>query len=398
MITSTSSSASNDIVERCSNDAQTRLRLKYNPYYLAFEEQKGSHVWLDGKELIMLSSNDYLGLSDHPKVIEAGKKALETWGGGTTGSRFANGSRRFHEELEEELAAFVGKEACHVSVAGYISCMSSVEAFAKKGDLIIVDRNVHSSLWAGIGNTGARLERFAHNNINNLKEVLKNEAPEIAKMLVIEGVFSMEGHIANLSDYIEVTQNQNCFIAIDDAHGFGVLGEQGRGTADHFGVTDQVDIISGSMSKSMGSTGGFVTGSSEIIEYLRTHSKQTIFSAALSPSQSACAQAALNIIKTEPEHYQRLWDNTRYYNKILSDLNLDTWGSETPAIPLVLGELERAYYFWKKLMKRGVFTNIIVPPAVLPNKILIRTAMSARHTREDLDKIGEAMSFAAKGL
>jgi len=398
MITSTSSNARNAIVERCINDDQTRLRLKYNPYYLPFDKQIGSHVWLDGKELIMLSSNDYLGLSDHPKVIEAGKKALEDWGGGTTGSRFANGSRSFHKKLEADLANFIGKEACHVSVAGYISCMSSIESFARKGDLIIVDRNVHSSLWAGIANTGARLERFGHNNTESLKKVLEKESPEIAKMLVVEGIFSMEGHIANLHDYLTVIQNQNCFFVVDDAHGFGVLGEQGRGTVDHFGATDQVDIIAGSMSKSMGSTGGFVAGSNEIIEYLRTHSKQTVFSAALSPCQTACAQAALDIIQTEPEHLQRLWDNTRYYHKLLLDLDLDIWGSETPATPIVLGKIERAYYFWKKLMKKGIFTNIIPPPAVLPNKILIRTAISARHTKEDLEKIGEAMAFAAKGL
>jgi len=323
---------------------------------------------------------------------------LEDWGAGTTGSRFANGSRYFHEKLEADLANFLGKEACHVSVAGYISCMSSIESFARKGDLIIVDRNVHSSLWAGIANTGARLERFGHNNTESLKEVLENEPPEIAKMLVVEGVFSMEGHICNLLDYLTVIQNQNCFIVVDDAHGFGVLGEQGRGTADHFGATDQVDVIAGSMSKSMGSTGGFVAGSNEIIEYLRTHSKQTAFSAALSPCQTACAQAALDVIKTEPEHLQRLWDNTRYYHKLLLDLNLDIWETETPATPIVLGKIERAYYFWKKLMKKGIFTNIIPPPAVLPNKILIRTAISARHTKEDLEKIGEAMAFAAKGL
>ncbi len=398
MITSTFSSARNSIVERCINDDQTRLRLKYNPYYLPFDKQIGSHVWLDGKELIMLSSNDYLGLSDHPKVIEAGKKALEDWGGGTTGSRFANGSRYFHEKLEADLANFLGKEACHVSVAGYISCMSSIESFARKGDLIIVDRNIHSSLWAGIANTGARLERFGHNNTESLKEVMEKESPEIAKLLVVEGVFSMEGHIANLLDYLTVIQNQNCFFVVDDAHGFGVLGEQGRGTVDHFGATDQVDVITGSMSKSMGSTGGFVAGSNEIIEYLRTHSKQTVFSAALSPCQTACAQAALDIIQTEPEHLQYLWDNTRYYHKLLIDLDLDIWGSETPATPIVLGKIERAYYFWKKLMKKGIFTNIIPPPAVLPNKILIRTAISARHTKEDLEKIGEAMAFAAKGL
>ena len=398
MISSTFSSARNSIVERCINDDQTRLRLKYNPYYLPFDKQIGSHVWLDGKELIMLSSNGYLGLSDHPKVIEARKKALEDWGGGTTGSRFANGSRYFHEKLEADLANFLGKEACHVSVAGYISCMSSIESFARKGDLIIVDRNIHSSLWAGIANTGARLERFGHNNTESLKEVLEKESSEIAKLLVVEGVFSMEGHIANLLDYLTVIQNQNCFFVVDDAHGFGVLGEQGRGTVDHLGATDQVDVITGSMSKSMGSTGGFVAGSNEIIEYLRTHSKQTVFSAALSPCQTACAQAALDIIQTEPEHLQHLWDNTRYYHKLLIDLDLDIWGSETPATPIVLGKIERAYYFWKKLMKKGIFTNIIPPPAVLPNKILIRTAISARHTKEDLEKIGEAMAFAAKGL
>ncbi|HCR36553.1 MAG TPA: 8-amino-7-oxononanoate synthase [Opitutae bacterium] len=386
----------NTIRERCEKDEATRMRLRYNPYYRSFDKQEGAHVWLDGKEMILLASNDYLGLGDHPKVVAAGQQALKTWGASTTGARLANGSRAYHEALEEALADFVGREACQISAAGYLSCMSAVESFAEKGDLILVDKNVHSSLWAGIGLTRARVERFAHNNPRDLAEILSYESPETPKMLVLEGVYSMEGHIVHLKEILEVIEGHNCFVVLDDAHGFGVLGDGGRGTLFHLGVSDEVDILTGSFSKALSSTGGFVAGSRSAIEYLRTHSKQTIFSAALSPSQAACAHAALNLIKEEPEHLKKLWYNVNAYNKILKDLGLDTWGSETPAIPIVLGSKERVYHFWQSLLERGVFSVMSIAPAVPPGKDLIRTAISARHSKEDLEKIAEAMAYAIK--
>ncbi|HEY1107528.1 MAG TPA: pyridoxal phosphate-dependent aminotransferase family protein, partial [Opitutaceae bacterium] len=265
------------LLARCRDDYATKMRLKYAPYYHAMQAQQGTTVRLDGKEMIMLSSNDYLGLSFHPKVIEAGRAALLKWGTSTTGARTSNGSRAYHVELEEKLAAFLGREACHISVAGYLACLSSVAAFAQKGDVILADKNIHSCLWDGIRLSMATVERFSHNSPDDLREVVATVNSDAAKMLVLEGVYSMEGHIARLPEITEIAEENGCFTVLDDAHGFGVLGRQGRGTVDHFALNDKVDIICGSMSKSLASTGGFIAASREVIEYLRTNSKQTIF-------------------------------------------------------------------------------------------------------------------------
>jgi 7-keto-8-aminopelargonate synthetase-like enzyme len=244
----------------------------------------------------------------------------------------------------------------------------------------------------------AAVERFTHNNPEDLRQVLKSVPHGAPKMLVIEGVYSMEGHICRLPEIAEIADDAGCFTVVDDAHGFGVLGRQGRGTVDHFRLNDKVDLICGSMSKSLASTGGFVSGSRELIEYLRTHSKQTIFSAAVSPSQAAAASAALDIMQTEPQHLDRLWRNTRRYREMLKNLGLDLWDSETPAVPIVLGSKELVYRFWMSLLEKGVFTVLSISPAVPPGKDLIRTAVSALHTDEDLEKIGAAMAYAVKQL
>ena len=383
---------------RCRDDYATKMRLKYAPWYHAMEAQRGTTVTLDGREMIMLSSNDYLGLSFHPKVIEAGRAALLKWGTSTTGARISNGSRAYHVELEEKLAAFLNREACHISVAGYLSCLSSVAAFAQKGDIILADKNIHSCLWDGIRLSMATVERFSHNNPDDLRDVLGATNPDAPKMLVIEGVYSMEGHIARLPEITEIAEEHGCFTVLDDAHGFGVLGRQGRGTVDHFALNDKVDIICGSMSKSLASTGGFVAASREVIEYLRTHSKQTVFSAAISPSQAACAQASLQLMQSEPQHLERLWSNTRKYRAMLKSLGLDTWESETPAVPIVLGSKERVYPFWKALLEKGVFTVMSIAPGVPAGKDLIRTAISAMHTEEQLEKIADAMAYAVKKM
>jgi 8-amino-7-oxononanoate synthase len=386
------------ILNRCHDDYATKMRLKYAPYYHAMEAQQGTKVRLDGKDMIMLSSNDYLGLSFHPKVIEAGRAAPLKWGTSTTGARTSNGSRTYHLELEEKIASFLGREACHVHAAGYLSCLSSVAAFAQKGDIVLADKNIHSCLWDGIRLSMAQVERFSHNNPIDLREVIATVDPRVPKMLVMEGVYSMEGHIAKLPDLMAIAEQYNCFTVLDDAHGFGVLGSQGRGTADHFGLNDQVDIVCGSLSKSLASTGGFIAASREVIEYLRTNSKQTIFSAALSPSQAACALASLELMQTEPQHLERLWKNTKRYREILHRLGLDTWESETPAVPIVLGTKERVYPFWQALLEKGVFTVISIAPAVPAGKDLIRTAVSALHTDEQLDQIADAMAYAVKRL
>jgi 7-keto-8-aminopelargonate synthetase-like enzyme len=244
----------------------------------------------------------------------------------------------------------------------------------------------------------ATVERFLHNNSMDLREVASSVDPKAPKMLVLEGVYSMEGHIAKLPEIIAAAESHNCFVVLDDAHGFGVLGRQGRGTVDHFGLNDKVDVLCGSLSKSLGSTGGFVAASRDLIEYLRTHSKQTIFSAALCPSQAAVALTSLEIMQTEPQHLERLWKNTKRYRDILHSLGLDTWESETPAVPIILGSKERAYLFWRALLEQGVFTVMSIAPAVPPGKDLIRTAISAMHSDEQIDRIGDAMAHALKKL
>jgi 8-amino-7-oxononanoate synthase len=253
-------------------------------------------------------------------------------------------------------------------------------------------------LWDGIKLSLATIERFSHNSPDDLREVISAVGPDAPKMLVIEGVYSMEGHIARMPELVEIAEEHGCFIVVDDAHGFGVLGRQGRGTVDHFGLNDSVDVICGSLSKSLASTGGFVAGSTEVIEYLRTNSKQTIFSAAISPSQAACAQASLEIMQSEPQHLERLWSNTRKYRAMLKSLGLDTWESETPAVPIVLGSRERAYHFWRALLEKNVFTVMSIVPGVPPGKDLIRTAISAMHTDEQLEQIAAAMAYAVKKM
>jgi 8-amino-7-oxononanoate synthase len=386
--------ASSLIQKRIEDDNDTRMRVNYDIWYRTPERQEGAHVWVKGQEMVMFASNEYLGLGSHPKVVEAAKNALNKWGTSTTGARLANGSRSYHVELEEKLAAFLGKEACHVSAAGYLSCMSAPATFATRNDLILVDRNVHSSLWSGIQLSTARIERFAHNDAKDLESILQSEPGNTPRIVVIEGVYSMEGHICALPEITQVAKQQGAFIIMDDAHGFGVMGENGRGTAVHFGLQDDVDIICGSLSKSLSSTGGFVAGSRAAIEYLRTHSKQTIFSAAISPAQAAVAEAALDVIRTEPEHLTRLWENTRYYKTILDQLGVDYWGSQTPAVPIVIGDREKAYFAWKKIWDAGLFTVLSIAPAVPPGKDLIRTAVSARHSHEDIDRLGEAIAKA----
>lgn len=386
------------IVARAQDDYATKLRLKYKPYYHAMEAQQGTRITLDGREMVMLSSNDYLGLSFHPKVIESVATATRRWGTSTTGARISNGSRGYHTELEEKLAAFLDREACHVSVAGYISCCSAVASFAQKGDVIVADKNIHSCLWDGVRLSMATVERFSHNNPADLREVLQTIPAKTPKLMVVEGVYSMEGHICQLPEISKLAEESGSFLVLDDAHGLGVLGRQGRGTADHFGVNAQVDLVCGSMSKSLAATGGFVAGSRDLIEYLRTNSKQTIFSAALSPAMAAVASTSLDLLQSEPEHLDRLWRNTRRYRELLHGLGLDTWGSETPAVPIVLGSKEAVYRFWQALLKKGVFTVMSIAPAVPPGKDLIRTAISARHSDEDFERIAEAMAYAVKQL
>ena len=390
------SSKKNPVALRCAEDISTRLRLKYDPYYHAVERAEEATVWVDGRRMVMMSSNEYLGLSSHPKVRKAAKAAVDQWGTSPCGSRLANGSRAYHEELEERLAAFLGKEACHVLVAGYMACVASLSALATRQDALIVDKSIHSSLWDGARLSTATVERFNHEDMPSLRSVLEQLDPKQPKVMAIDGVYSMEGHIASLPQIIELCQEFGCFLVIDDAHGLGVIGREGRGVADHFGITDKVDLIVGTFSKSLASTGGFIAGDRSVIEYLRSNSKQIIFSAAIVPSAAAAALAALEVMQEEPEHQQKLWENIAYYRKILTELGVDFWNSPTAAIPIVIGSKEACYSVWKYLWDKGFFTVMSISPGVPAGKDLIRTAISSMHTHEQLDQFGETLAAGLK--
>lgn len=383
---------------RIENDVTTKLRLKYDPYYHPVTDVQGIEVTADKRKMVMMSSNEYLGLSQHPLVVKAAQEAVQKWGTSSCGSRLANGTRQYHIELEEALAQFLGKEACHVMVAGYLTCQGSLAGIAQRGDALIVDKSIHSSLWDGAIISGADIERFSHDDMDSLAQLLEKLDLKQSKIIAVDGIYSMEGHMASIPRIVELAKDYSAFLVVDDAHGFGVLGNQGRGIVDHFNATKDVDLIVGSLSKSLASTGGFFAGSKAVIEYLRSNCRQIIFSAAISPAQSACALSALKVMQTEPEHQQRLWDNTKYYKKILDDLGLDYWNSPTPAVPIVFGELERAYYVWKSLWDQGFFTVMSVSPGVPVGKDLIRTAISALHTREQLDRFGDALKNAMKKI
>ncbi len=384
------------VAERCRTDASTRLRLKYGPYYKTVEEAEGVDIVVDGRRMVMMSSNEYLGLTSHPEVRRAAKAAIDEWGTSPCGSRLANGTRSYHVELEDELAAFLGKEACHVSVAGYMACVSSLSSLAQRKDVLIVDKSIHASLWDGVRLSGAEVERFTHEDVRSLEALLARLDPDQAKIIVVDGVYSMEGHIASLPEIAALAEEHRAFLVVDDCHGFGVLGRDGRGVADHFGLTDKVDLICGSFSKSLASTGGFIAADRATVEYLRSASQQIIFSAAITPSACAAALASLRVMQREPEHRERLWENTRYLQGILRSLGLDFWESPTPAVPIVIGEKERLYFVWKSLMDQGFFTVMSVSPGVPVGKDLIRTAVSALHTREMLDRFGDALKVAVK--
>ncbi len=384
------------VAERCRTDPNTRLRLKYAPYYHVVEQVDGLNIVINGRRMTMMCSNEYLGLSSHPEVRRAAKEAIDQWGTSPCGSRLANGSRGYHVELEEELAAFLGKEACHVSVAGYMACVSSLSSLAQREDALIVDKSIHAALWDGVRLSGAEVERFTHEDMRSLRALLAQLEPGQPKIIAIDGVYSMEGHIASLPEIVNLAEEYSAFLVVDDCHGFGVLGRDGRGVADHFGLGKQVDLICGSFSKSLASTGGFIASTRATIEYLRSTSRQIIFSAAITPSCSAAALASLRVMQREPEHRIRLWENTRYLQGILRSLGLDFWESPTPAVPIVIGDKEKCYFIWKSLQEQGFFTVMSISPGVPAGKDLIRTAVSALHTKQMLDRFGDALRVAVR--
>ncbi|NDJ52830.1 MAG: pyridoxal phosphate-dependent aminotransferase family protein [Chloroflexi bacterium] len=365
------------------------------PYFVPFDDSEGTIVKYEGREIIMIGSNNYLGLTTHPKVREAAIEAVQKFGTSCTGSRYMNGTLRLHRELEERLAAFVGKEEALVFTTGYQTNLGVISAVVGRGDFIIADKEAHACVVDGALMSFGELKRFKHSDVDDLDRVLSRLPDDGGRLIVVDGVYSMGGDIAPLSGIVEVAQRHNARIMVDDAHSMGVLAG-GRGTAAHFDLTSEVDLITGTFSKSFASIGGFLAGDADIMHFIQHHARSFIFSASLPASNTAAALAALDIMENEPEHVQKVWDNAAYMQQGLDELGFDTGDSETPIIPIYIGEDIKCGMVWRDLFDEGLFTNAVVPPAVPPNKSLLRTSYMSTHTRDQLDSALEILEKIGK--
>ena len=367
------------------------------PYFHPIESAQEPEVVVGGRRMIMIGSNNYLGLTTHPKVKEAARLALERYGTGCAGSRFLNGTLDLHEELERKLARFKRREAALVFSTGFQTNLGVLAALGGKGDVLITDRRSHASIVDGCRLSFGQIRRFRHNDMADLERVLARSGKG-GKIIVVDGVFSMEGDIANLPEIVRLAQKYGARVMVDDAHATGVLGKEGRGTAEHFGLEEEVDLVMGTCSKALASIGGFVAGRAEVIDYLRHHARPLIFSASLPPSCVATISAALDIIEGEPERREKLWENAQRMRQGLTALGFDTGTSETPIIPVILREDRLAFQCWKLLHEAGIFANPAVSPAVPKGHALIRTSYMATHTPAQLDRVLEAFRMVGKRL
>ncbi|HUX14484.1 MAG TPA: pyridoxal phosphate-dependent aminotransferase family protein, partial [Spirochaetia bacterium] len=362
------------------------------PYFRPIEESHGTKVVIDGRELVMAGSNNYLGLALDSRVREASKQAIDRYGTSCSGSRFMNGTLSLHEELEARLAEFTGKEAALCFTTGYQTNLGAISALTGRGDHIITDKLNHASIMDGIFlslgiNHSVNVHRYKHNNIEELERILAAIPAAEAKLIVTDGVFSMEGDIVRLPEMRKIADKYGARIYLDEAHAIGVLGATGRGTCEHYGDTALADLVMCTFSKSFGSIGGFVSGDRVVIDYIKHFARPLIFSASIAPAQAAAVMKALDIIESEPERIRRLQQIAAKMIAGFKHLGFNVGTAETPIVPLVIGDFDRTFQFWKGLFENGVYTNPVVTPAVPPNRSLLRTSYMATHTDEELDLI-----------
>ncbi len=395
-----------DVFEKCFNytAAKEVMAMGYYPYFRPIESAQDTEVYINGKKFLMLGSNSYLGLTNDPRVKEAAINAVKKYGTGCAGSRFLNGTLDIHIQLEEKLAEFVHKESALLFSTGFLVNQGTIAPLIGRDDVVIIDSLDHASIIEGARLAFGKAFRFKHNDMNDLETKLKN-AGDAGKLIVVDGIFSMEGDIAKLPEIVKLAEKYNARIMVDDAHSLGVLGENGRGTANHFKLDDKVDLIMGTFSKSFASLGGFVAGPEDVIHYLKHNSRALIFVASLPPAAVAAAMKSLEIMQTEPERIERLWQNTRKMLKGFKEMGYDTGIAETPIIPLVIGDDMLCFKMWKELTEAGIFVNPVVHPAVPHGRALIRTSYMATHTEEQLDfaletfeKIGKKLGILKKEI
>lgn len=369
------------------------------PYFRPIERNEGTRAIINGRETIMAGSNNYLGLTSDPRVQEAAMEAIRQYGTGCTGSRFLNGTLDLHIELEERLAAFMGKESCVLFSTGYMTNQGVIQALAGKGDIIFSDKDNHSCIVAGTQVSLAETQRYRHNDLGHLEKLLERaqrERPGAGKLIATDGVFSMNGIIADVPALVELAEAYDAALMLDDAHALGVIGPGGRGSAACFGLKDQVDIITGTFSKSFTSLGGCCMGDRDVIDYIRHTASAHIFSASMPPANVATVLKCLDILEEEPERLERLWAISDYMRAGFRDAGFNVWTSQAPIIPVVIGDMMTCFAFWKDLLEEGVFVNAVVPPAVPQGQSLMRTSYMATHTDEELDFILEAFRQIGK--
>ena len=368
------------------------------PYFQEIEESRDTTVVIDGHEKVMIGSNNYMGLTHDPRIIEASKKALDQYGSGNTGSRFLNGNLDLHNQLEEDLADWVGKERALVFSTGYQTNLGTLSALIGRNDTAFVDKLDHACIQDGARLGFGDVQRFNHGDYETLERMLDSERESRGKLIVVDGVYSMEGDLADLPRLTELADEYDAALVVDDAHAIGVVGPDGAGTAAHFGLTDEVDLITGTFSKSLASIGGFVAGDDTVIEFLQNNARALIFSASMPPAAVATVQKALEIIRSEPERRERLWENTEKMMDGFTEMGFDIGPTETPIVPILVGPRDKTFVFWKKLFDAGVFTNPVVPPAVPEGSCRLRTSFMATHTDEQLDFVLETVEEIGQAL
>jgi 8-amino-7-oxononanoate synthase len=386
-----------DIFDKCYcyTIAREYMASGYYPYFIPMEGNEGSEAIFKGRRLIMCGSNNYLGLTTHPKVRQAAIDAINTFGTSCTGSRFLNGTLELHEQLERELADWVGKEAALVFSTGMQVNLGTISSIVGRNDVVILDRDDHASIVDGARLGWGKVKRFQHNNVEDLEKALIKAGDKGGILVVVDGLFSMEGDIADLPEITKVCKKYGARLMVDDAHALGVLGG-GKGTAAHFGLTDQVDLIMGTFSKSLASLGGFIAGDDDIIHYIKHHARSLIFSASIPPANAATTLAALQVMREEPERVKRINDIGAYMRENYHQLGFNTGKSVSPIIPIFVGDDMRAAIIWKAMFEAGVYVNMVVSPAVPEGKQLLRTSYMATHTDDQLSRVLEIFSQVGK--
>jgi len=388
-----------DLFEKCRafTEAREAQEAGFYPYFIPLTDSEGTEVTIGDHRLVMIGSNNYLGLTTHPQVRRAAIEATEKYGTSCTGSRFLNGTLQLHLELERELARFMGKEAALVFPTGYQTNVGTISALVGRHDFVITDKDDHASIVDGCKMSFGEVRRFGHNNVDHLERVLSRLPEDAGKLVVVDGVFSMGGDLAPLPEVVPLCQAYGARLMVDDAHAVGVVGG-GRGTAAHFGLNDEADLIMGTFSKSFASLGGFIAGDDDVVHYVQHHARSLIFSASMSPANTAAALAALHVMEEEPERIERVNEIADYMRTEFRQMGFDVGNTVTPIIPIIIGDDMPTMVAWKALYEAGVYTNPVIPPAVPSGSSLLRTSYMATHTDEQLGHVLSAFEEVGERL